>query len=231
MTPERMERMSVLIAEIGSQAKAHKETNLNRIRDFLNYWSQFQIDQVTSGPSRFNVVEQSGLYSDERQHSAILAWLLDARSSHSQGNAFLYRFAQMLGLQLKGDAGAYTVRPEFPGLESIADVVVFRKGDVLIYIENKTFADEGEEQLGRQERDMRRWSYGLGVPEARRFAVFLTPQGRVPTSGDAKAWRTLSYVELSDGLESVVDSITDAKLRCFVQDWLSLLKKLKVALC
>jgi hypothetical protein len=228
---QQLDRMSALIARFKSAAKTRRTTALGRMDQFLKSWSQFQIERTTSGPPRFNVVEQSGLDADERQHSAILAWLLDGRGNHSMGNLFLNCFAQLLGVSLTAKAGSYSVRSEFPGLESIADVVIFRQGEVLIYIENKTFAQEGGQQLNRQERDLHRLGIGLSIPENQRCAVFLTPQGRKPVTGNPKTWRILSYLDLADGMERAASSVADPRLRCFVQDWTALLRKLNAKLC
>ena len=40
---------------------------------------------------------------------------------------------------------------------------------------------------------MRRLGQALRVPQDRQFAVFLTPDGRSPTSSDSTRWQTVSY--------------------------------------
>jgi hypothetical protein len=221
-----MARMSELLAKCDSMLKARQKDILGRTRYLLEHLPQVHLDSVRSNPPNFNVLEQCGLYSDERQHSAILAWLLDAKESHAQGNKFFIHVAELCKLQVGEDVLDYTVRTEFPGFESIADIVIFRKGDFLIYIENKIFAAEGDKQLDRQERDLLRRSELLQIPKSRRCAVFLTPQGRPPITGNPKKWSSVSYSQVAKTLVQAAGQVSDAKLRFFVEDWLAVLAEL-----
>jgi hypothetical protein len=219
----KMERMGKLLAIFDTTLIARRGIAADRMEQFLTYYGQFRLDRARSSSPSFNAVEQSGLYANERQHSAILAWLLDEAGSHGQGSAFLRAFADLCKLPLESDLTDYTVRTEFPGFKSIADIVIFRKGDFLICIENKVFSGEGKEQLVRQESDMRRWAGALQIPESRCCHIFLTRHGGAPVTGDIKKWCPVSYARLAERLESAADQISDAKLRFFVQDWSAVL--------
>jgi hypothetical protein len=222
----RLTQMAELLGQFDSALKARREVATIRTRHLLEQMPQLTLDAVRRTPPKFNALECCGLYADERQHSAILGWLLKSVGSHGQGNAFLLRFAQLCRLNLAPNILDYVVRTEFAGFESIADIVVFRTGQFLIYIENKIFAAEGREQLDRQERDLWHWAEALQVPKDRCRAVFLTLGDRMPLTGSSKIWTCVSYAQLAEGLCMLSQELADAKLAFFVRDWLSILTKL-----
>jgi hypothetical protein len=90
----------------------------------------------------------------------------------------------------------------------------------LIYVENKVFAGEGIHQVDREFRDMRRLGIALEIPKERQFAVFLTPDGRPPLSGDATLWRTVSYGGIAAAFGNLLPRITSTKVKIFLKDWI-----------
>lgn len=102
---------------------------------------------------------------------------------------------------------------------------MYRRGAFILYIENKVFASEGDEQIDREYQDMQRLGEALRVPKDRRFAVFLTPEGRPPMSGDVSMWRSVSYVDLADALRTVLQELPDGKVRSFVEDWTEIVRE------
>lgn len=99
--------------------------------------------------------------------------------------------------------------------------MVVRRGEFLIYLENKVYASEGTEQIDREFCDMRRLGASLKIPEQMQFPVFLTPLGRPPSSGDPAPWRTLSYVDLASTFAELLPSITAPKVKVLLQDWVA----------
>jgi hypothetical protein len=112
------------------------------------------------------------------------------------------------------------VRTEFPGNESIVDVMLYRRGALLIYVENKVLAPEGADQLAREFRDMRRTGLVLRVPEECQFAVFLTPTGRSPVSDDPAHWQALSYYEMAAAFKKQLPNITSVETEMILSDWI-----------
>jgi len=168
--------------------------------------------------SRFNVFAVCRVGSDEVKHSSILAWLLDSRSGHGQGSLFLEAFMKASGIP--GPVPfPYRVRTEFSGSESIVDIMVCRRREYLLYMENKVFAAEGDNQVDREFRDMRELGRGLQVPEEKQFAVFLTPDGRPPVSGDPSRWISISYPVLATAFTDAITETSNIKVRNFVNDW------------
>lgn len=149
----------------------------------------------------------------------MLAWLLDPRGDHNQGSLFLCEFAAVIGLDVDPTHRCRGQR-ERVGTESIIDIMVWWEGDFLIFIENKVWSPEGEDQIDREFRDLRRAGVVLGVPEKRQFAVFLTPSGRTPTSGDPSKWISISYGTLAERFRALLPEVTDVKVGLVLDDWL-----------
>lgn len=178
--------------------------------------------------SSFNIVEMCGLGSDEVRHSSILAWLLDENGNHAHGSMFLKAMAPIIGLELHGDTEDYTVTAEFPGFESITDIVIYKTGDFFISIENKINANEGLDQLNREYRDRERYADSLDIPAHRRIAVFLTPDGRKPTTGNPQKWCCLSYFQIATVFNSVSFKDPSQKLPLFIEDWVASINNRKI---
>jgi hypothetical protein len=198
----------------------HRVQRLEQMRHLLDTVSVSRPSQVG-----FNVVSLCSVGTDEVKHSSILAWLLDASAGHGLGTRFFLAFLQVCQIPLTHVGDCYRVRREFAGLDSIVDLLVYQRRGFILYIENKIFASECNEQIDREYQDMRRLGEALHVPRERQFAVFLTPEGRPPTSGDASVWRSVSYVNLADALRAVLKELPDGKLRSFVQDWTEIVRE------
>jgi hypothetical protein len=198
-----------------------------RMGAFLVLFEQRHREAVIAGPPDFNVLSVCGLTTGEVRHSAIIGWLLDEIGGHGQGRLFFKAFMELCGCDLPDDDMPYKMRTELSGMESIVDVAVFRKRDFLVFLENKTISEEGEDQLNREYRDMQRRGDALGVPDDRRYGVFLTPGGRSPTTGRAEDWRCISYDQLADSVAAILPEVTDTKLTLFLHDWMQTVRLLK----
>ncbi len=198
-----------------------------RMTDFLALFEQRHREAVVSGPPDFNVLSLCGITTDEVRHSAIIGWLLDETGSHGQGRLFFDGFTHLCGFDLPATNLPYKTMTEFSCLESIVDVVVLRRREFILFLENKTVSVEGPDQLNREYRDLQRRGESLGVPPAQRYSVFLTPDGRVPVTGKARQWRCLSYADIVTMLMSVMPEVQDMKLKLFLNDWMETVSDLK----
>ena len=180
--------------------------------------------------TRFNLLNLCRVGTDEVRHSAILAWMLDSTSGHGQGNLFLNAFLKAAGIPAEAENTRCKVRTEFCVSEAVVDILVYQRNELLIYVENKVLAAEGDRQIDREFRDMRKMGIGLHVPESRQFAVFLTPDGWNPSSGDASQWKSLSYTDLAQEIQGVISESMDSKLRGFIQDWVEAVQTWEVEL-
>jgi len=180
--------------------------------------------------TRFNLLNLCRVGTDEVKHSAILAWMLDSTSGHGQGNLFLNAFLKAACIPFDAGNTRCKVRTEFCVSEAVVDILVYQRNELLIYVENKVLASEGDSQIDREFRDMRKMGIGLHVPVSRQYAVFLTPDGWMPSSGDASNWKTLSYTELAQEIQGVISEGMDSKLRDFIQDWVEAVQTWEVQL-
>ncbi len=211
------------------QRETAKVVSLEAIALFVRGFAKLRAQQDARRGGTFNLFKILEGGSRETRYSSMLAWLVDPRLGHGQAALFVNALADACGLGLPEELlEDCRVRTEFPGHEAVIDLMIYRRGELLIYIENKLEAAEGPDQLNREFRDMCRQGRVLGVPESRQFAVFLTPDGRRPTSGDPAVWRTLSYPRLANSLRSVLPQVHNQKVVAVLQDWLDTLASWEV---
>ncbi len=216
-----LERMINLIEIFNTRRSTRTRRRMQLMRDFIASYIKLKETLGGNDTALFNVFNILDIGNDEVRHSSFLAWLLDAKANHYQGNLFFSAFLQSCKIDLPLDRlTGYVVRPKFKGVESIIDVLVYCKNEFIVFIENKIDSEEGIEQLAREFRDMRRLSSRLRILHERQFAVFLTPDGREPVTGDPTCWQTLSYQQLGALFEQLVPQITSDKVRFTLEDWL-----------
>jgi len=221
MQEQRLKKMGAFINSFQVLRVATQNQRLGEMRVFLSTFEENRSRLLYQKHIKFNVFSLFGVETDEVRHSRFLAWLLDATSDHGQGNVFLRSFVESCRLNIApNDLDRYRVQTEFSGVESIVDVMVCHRGKFLIYLENKVFAQEGPDQIDREFRDMCRLGSALRIPREQMFAIFLTPDGRRPTSGDATRWRTLSYNKIAREFKKLLPKITAAKVKFILRDWI-----------
>jgi len=219
-----LENVKYLIDVINNRRSAKANRRLRLITNFIQTYSNLQRNHKAEGHGTINILKVLKLDNDEVRHSAILAWLLDAKANHGQGDMFFKAFIQICSIDLPVDSiRDYRVRKEFPGAESIIDVMAYNNGQFLIYIENKVDSSEGIDQCARELRDMHQLGDRLNIPHARRYAIFLTPDGREPITGDKRDWKTLSYDQLEDTFRLLLPDIKSDKVRYATEDWLEVI--------
>jgi len=229
---ERLEAMRRFVSEFAEVHRAAHPLPARRplaerlaaMGDAVAAFETLQERLRSERPGDFSILSMLRVQDNELIHSRLLAWLLNPRGDHNQGARFTAAFASLMGLETTPESlRRCRIRTEVTGPEAIIDVMVWRAGDFVIFIENKVWSAEGEEQGDREYRDMRHAAWAMGVPVDRQFAVFLTPSGRRPVSGDPSPWVCVSYGEVADSLRAVLPDITDPKVRMVVEDWLQLI--------
>ncbi len=172
-------------------------------------------------PADFSIFEMFRASGDELTHSRVLAWLMDPLETHHEGPLFLSAFAELIGLDIAlEELRRCQVRTEVTHDESRIDLMLYCVGGFLIFVENKIWSSEGDSQIDREFRDMRRVGRAISVPPDRQFAVFLTPFGRPPVSGDHSNWISISYEDIANCFGRILGDIDDTKVRVLVADWL-----------
>ncbi|MBN1262657.1 MAG: PD-(D/E)XK nuclease family protein [Anaerolineae bacterium] len=213
-----------MLTVIEAFARLHGEQREARLTAMQRAFAAFETQRSERADGAFNAFALLGVGTDEVKHSAFLAWLLQADAGHGQGELFLNVF--LAACQPSIDLALperYRVQTEFAGAESIIDVMVYKAGAFLLYIENKTVSPAMPDQHDREFRDLRRLGKALDVPPEAQYAIYLTPRGRPAQGESAGHWRRIAYRTLGAALDGLLPTITDAKTHSLVQDWLDTL--------
>jgi|GEM_PF-1907983 len=199
----------------------HQDNRLIRLKvaeTFIADFIALQRNLVASQEQpQINVFDLLSFGNNEVALSALLSWLLNERSRHYHGNLFLTTLVKLCNLPLPIESLVeYRVDTEHSEQESIIDIKVYKKGEFLLYIENKILSPEGENQTFREFRDMERVGESYGIPSQYQFAIFLTPDGRQPKDHDH--WHSLSLNTLVETYLGLGDKIRSLKLRHIFED-------------
>jgi len=149
----------------------------------------------------FNIFKALGVERKEVAISRILTFLLSPRAAHEQGDVFLSMFLQQLDqrLELAGKnplprtgLREALVQPEAwietpQGESARLDIRIECGREFLLVIENKIDHQEGDGQLEKY----RAWM--TEQPHSRQVLVFLTPDGRLPSSIKPESCICFSY--------------------------------------
>ena len=157
------------------------------------------IDKKVSEGAGFNVFRLCGVDHYETMHSKILAEFLNPQGSHGQRTLFLKCFQKLLKDHFK-------FKGEFSDRTSVTTEVSFDDGrlDILIedeskksicVIENKIFAGEQPEQLGRYSKWLEGERERLKTEDEKCILLFLTLNGREAWSiKGQERYRRMAYV-------------------------------------
>lgn len=159
------------------------------------------------------IIRSLGIERDEVAHSRLLAALLNPRQ-HRGAEAMLrallrgildrQSLANRTGERIREVLGAswtnVIIHREFRSIDIVAQIAS-SKHAVVVGIENKIDADEGEEQLGRYQGALKR-----AFPGQTSLMVFLTPTGREPTT----AISPHPVPTISAGYKLIVEAAEDA---------------------
>lgn len=168
---------------------------------------QRRIKQRQTTSLRFNIFDVLRLSSLEQYHSLLLAFLLDPRASHDQGDRFLCGFVEtVLGLPCISGSTSNTLVITEESVQSFGrlDIKMYLPHGRILIIENKVYAAEGDQQLARYQDWLKiqpRPQFGEHV------LVFLTPEGRKPQTSIAGTVICVSYRTLGDWLSGILVSL------------------------
>jgi hypothetical protein len=162
-------------------------------------------DKITA--CRFNVFNALGVERAELAHSRFLKCLLDPNGIHDQKDLFLQAFLRdVLSEEAERlDLKRSEVRREVPIDNGQLDIQIILPDKQIIIIENKVEAGEGEKQLERY----RSWLQDQPHAKSGRphRLVFLTPDGRSPSSCSPTEVKCVSYGKIADWLDRLKDKI------------------------
>lgn len=161
-----------------------REAKAKRLEGWRSLFSAFGIafkaarkDRAAETP-RLNTLDVFGLKTRELCHSRVVEWFLKEDESHEQGSLFMECLLAECGFPYFGCTG-YIVKREKPDR---VDVAAHKRGAFAVFIENKVEHHERLKQVADLQESLVRFSAPLNIPESHRIAVFLTDDGRRPTT-------------------------------------------------
>jgi hypothetical protein len=168
---------------------AFEEAKLERSKTWPAVFAEFGVafkasreDRALSTP-RLNILDVFGLKTWELCHSRVVAWFLSETATHEQLGLFMNQLLRECGLSDACYAG-YKVQRERPDR---VDVVAYKPGNFAVFIENKVEHHERDDQFGDLQMSLVKFSTTQNsIPTKHRFAVFLTDDGRRPTTAHKK---------------------------------------------
>lgn len=153
-------------------------------REFDAAFKESRSRRVDSTP-HLDVLQVFGLGTDELRHSRVVAWFLDASGEHEQGAIFMQALLRLVtGKQIPELSKAaasedYVVERE---KHERTDVAVYCRKQFAIFIENKVHALERADQVKDMIKELVKLADAQQIPVSCRFGVFLTDDGRQPTT-------------------------------------------------
>jgi hypothetical protein len=192
-------------------------------------------ERLSARIQTFNIFQALKLDQHEIRHSNVLAWLLDPKQTHGLGSVFLRRFLSSILLKRSGDSGPLSaarielldftdieVRREWRNLDLL---IIDRRNEFVVMIENKVYSGEGIGQLKRY-----RELIAQEFPGFKRICVFLTLLGEEPDQVDDKEeYISWSYADVLATAGQVVDqrkSQMTVPVANFIEHYLDVLRRL-----
>lgn len=153
----------------------------------------------------FDVFRALGVEHREVYHSRFLAYLLSPHELHDQQDHFLRLFTRRLSIPVDHLSLRHaTVYTEYcAGDLGRLDVFIELERSIVIAIENKIYAGEGDQQIPRYKQFLSS-RFGEGA-----HLLFLTPSGRPPTAGSALL---MSYRDLAQFIAQAREGIASKSL-------------------
>jgi hypothetical protein len=204
-----------------------KDNRQQRITQILEAYQGLRAKQARAGQvdDDENLFALFDVGADEVTHSALLARLFDPTGAHGQGTRFLRAFLSVadpeIALQLPE---SYRVETELSRMRSIVDIAVFKAGDFILYVENKTTSPDTPGQHDRELADLRRLGATLQVPVERQIPIYLTPCGRRARGEKSQVWHRVAYRALASAFAQMLDDGLNPRTRVLLADWLDTVK-------
>jgi len=206
--------------------------NIDELKLFLARYGGFaealqKADRDTA--SRFNIFNVLGVGTREvKTHSAFLAELLNPEGSHSQGNLFLKFFFEILPIADKPHETAIEQSAWYVETEKITplgnlDIIVYEPDSrYAIVIENKIYAGEQENQLGRYSSWIQNSPYG-----DKGILLYLTLDGKPSSDAEGVHYHGISYREdISSWVQKSLGFVTAPRMCDVLSQYLQLIKTL-----
>lgn len=152
------------------------------IKEFKHAFTDARKDRAAVTPF-LNILDVFGLKTRELCHSRVVEWFLKEDASHEQGGIFMDCLLRRWGVSCVPCNG-YKVQREKPAR---VDVAAYKRGAFAVFIENKVQHHERDEQVADLQKELVKLSITENIREPHRIAVFLTDDGRCPTTAHSES--------------------------------------------
>ena len=166
------DRLAAQQTKLAKSRKSEAEAQIGSLRKGVQHLQGRIAELQEAGRWRkehfnlFAVIERTHY---EHDHSNVLAWLLNPAEAHGLNDAFLKAFVKAVFDEDLGSTTGLVVKREYKH----CDIVVWRRADWVLVIENKVDSTQGKGQLKKYAQYWRK-----RFPK--RYMVFLTPTGERP---------------------------------------------------
>ncbi len=150
-------------------------------REFNTAFKESRTQRVGATP-HLDLLQVFGIGTDELRHSRVLWWFLDADAEHEQGALFAQALLRLVAADQAPqitDTQHYIVEREKHGR---TDISIYGRRRFAVFIENKVRHSERADQVKDMISSLVRLADAQQIPVSCRFAVFLTDDGRQPTT-------------------------------------------------
>lgn len=225
--PSKVQKMSALLGKFRTLGQSKREKTQTQMSAFLSSFSDIHQQSRQRQVANFNLFSLLQLSKNESTQTLVLGWLLDAEGSHGQGSLFLEQLVKLCGdcIPLEHFSQPYRLLSGAIAPQLRLDLVLYRPGEFLVAMDNNILDREGINQADLEIIEMRQLGSAQRIPKERQIAIFLTPEGRAPVSGDPSHWHTLSYPQLAAALDPVVPQLNDLKLKHILVDWIEVVSR------
>lgn len=225
--PSKVQKMNALLGKFRTLGQSKREKTQNQMSALLSSFSDIHQQSRQRQVANFNLFSLLQLSKNEATQTLVLGWLLDAEGSHGQGALFLEQLVKLCG---DGISAEHLSQPYRLLCRAIApqlrlDLILYRPGEFLVAIDNNLLDREGINQADLEIIEMRQLGSAQRIPKERQLAIFLTPEGRAPLSGDPSHWHQISYPQLAAAFDPVVQQLNDLKLKHILVDWIEVVSR------
>ena len=209
------------------------KNDLEILKEFINdKEAQEKINAIKNSVMDFNIFEIAGLSNQEIKHSNTLAWLF-GDNEHGLKYQILERFLKFTLENGNNTSKRYENLEKYLKIQE-KNIRVFRESDnidlllidennkLVITIENKVEADEGEEQLLKYRKFI-----DDKYKDFKRIYIFLTKDGRLPKEkSEHSQWLIARYKMIGDSIEhSLKNNNPPQKANIILSSYVDLLKR------
>lgn len=182
---------------------------------------------------KINIFEAAGLVRQEIRHSKVLSYLLKPNENHGLGDLF---FKKLITHPAISDTSMYLDNSNCPSALKMAindfddlfvrpedmqiDILMWSsRNKIVVAIENKVGASEGDNQLKRYTDKITEDTRFKGYS---RILLYLTPDG---DAGSNEEWLSISYKLIIEILENIIENSINIETTLFVNHYIELIRK------